>query len=320
MRSGPHGSEVPRHRAGDGGEARPRSAGVSTDGRSETLTARSFGPADVRLKLILAYDGTGFHGFAAQPGQRTVAGALAEAIEALVRRRVTIVCAGRTDAGVHAWGQVIHVDVPATIDPCSLLRSCNKMLSPEVVVRSAVVAPSGFDARGSAASRLYKYLISDDLVPSPFAARRAWHVGSPLDLRAMEQATYPLLGEHDFASFCRRPKRAGDAPEASLVRRVLGARWSRVSPGEGFSAGVGSSVVSPGALGEATMLCFEIEASSFCHQMVRSVVATLVEVGTHKRKAQAVVPVLAGRDRSLAASPAPPHGLYLWRVSYGPLD
>lgn len=268
--------------------------------------------------LIVAYDGTHFHGFAAQPGQRTVAGVLAGAIEVVAGSPVVMVCAGRTDAGVHAWGQVVHVDLPGQApDPSLLARACNRMLAPEVVVRSVAEVPRSFDARASASSRRYKYLLYDDNVASPFMARRAWHVRARLDLGAMEKATYPLLGEHDFTSFCRRPKRApgrgpvagagGGETRASLVRRVIEAHWSRSVP----------EVLCPtAALPEPGLLCFDIEASSFCHQMVRSVVSILVDVGVGRRKAQDVARVLEARDRSVAAPPAPPYGLYLWRVSY----
>ncbi len=291
---------------------------------------------DVRLMLTVAYDGTDFHGFAAQPGQRTVAGVLARAIEVVTGSRALIVCAGRTDAGVHAWGQVVHVDVPGRVsDPPLLANACNKMLAPEVVVRSAVEAPTGFHARRSASSRLYKYLLYQDAFPSPFMARRAWHVQSRLDLAAMEQATYSLLGEHDFTSFCRRPKpkralnRTGDRAEVSLaevslVRRVIEARWRRLIPAVPNPSEAPMASEAPtapeaflhGAFHDVSMLCFDIEASSFCHQMVRSVVSTLVEVGAGRKTAQDVVRFLEARDRSGTPPPAPPYGLYLWRVSY----
>ncbi|HEX6476045.1 MAG TPA: tRNA pseudouridine(38-40) synthase TruA [Acidimicrobiales bacterium] len=255
-------------------------------------------PAPVRVRLTVAYDGTGFHGFAAQPGQTTVGGALAEAIEKVVGHDVGLVCAGRTDAGVHAWGQVVHADLaPArgTLDLHALVRSCNAMLAPAIVVREARIASPGFDARHSAVSRRYRYSVLNVATPDPFLAAAAWHVEDPLDLRAMEQATDPLLGEHDFSTFCRRPPDGG-----SLVRRVHDARWIR----------------GDGGLGEGDLLRFEIAAAAFCHQMVRSVVGTLVEVGRGRRQAGDLAWILRSRDRALAASPAPPHGLCLWAVDY----
>jgi tRNA pseudouridine38-40 synthase len=252
----------------------------------------------VRIRLTVAYQGTGFHGFAAQPGQTTVGGTLSEAVEKVVGHEVSLTCAGRTDAGVHAWGQVAHADlapVRGRLDLDALLRSCNAMLAPAIVVREARIAPPGFDARHSALARRYRYSVLNVATPDPFLAATAWHVEDPLDLRAMEQATDPLLGEHDFSTFCRRPPDGG-----SLVRRVHDARWTR----------------GDGGLGEADLLRFEIEAGSFCHQMVRSVVGTLVEVGRGRRRAGDLAWVLRSCDRALAAPPAPPHGLCLWGVDY----
>ena len=267
-----------------------------------------FGPDDgaslpdeqtpVRVRLTVSYDGTSFHGFAAQPGQHTVGGALAEAIEKVVGHPVSLTCAGRTDTGVHAWGQVVHTDVSPIgrpLDLDALARSCNSLLAPAVVVRTAEKASDGFDARRSALSRSYRYSLLLAPAPDPFLAATAWHLAAPLDVRAMEQAADPLLGEHDFSAFCRRSPDGG-----SLVRRVLDARWTR----------------DRGGIGEGELLCFEIEANAFCHQMVRSVVGTLVEVGRGRRRAGDLAWILRARDRALAAPPAPPHGLCLWAVRY----
>jgi tRNA pseudouridine38-40 synthase len=252
----------------------------------------------VRVRLTVAYEGTGFHGFAAQPGQITVGGTLSEAIEKVIGHAVSLTCAGRTDAGVHAWGQVVHADlapVRGRLDLEALVRSCNAMLAPTIVVREAGIAPPGFDARHSAVARRYRYRVLNAPTPDPFVATTAWHVEDRLDLRAMEQATDPLLGEHDFSTFCRRP------PDGrSLVRRVHDARWTRGDRGPG----------------DGDLLRFEIEAGAFCHQMVRSVVGTLVEVGRDRRRAGDMAWILRSCDRALAASPAPPHGLCLWAVDY----
>jgi tRNA pseudouridine38-40 synthase len=250
------------------------------------------------VRLTVAYEGTGFHGFAAQPGQTTVGGTLSGAIEKVIGHQVSLTCAGRTDAGVHARGQVVHADlapVRGRLDLDALVRSCNAMLAPAIVVRDARVAPPGFDARHSAVSRHYRYSVLNGPTPDPFLAATAWHVEDPLDLRAMEQATDPLLGEHDFSTFCRRAPDGG-----SLVRRVHDARWTRGDSG----------------LGEGDLLRFEIEAGAFCHQMVRSVVGTLVEVGRGRKRAGDLAWILRSCDRALAASPAPPHGLCLWAVAY----
>ncbi|MGH9205143.1 MAG: tRNA pseudouridine(38-40) synthase TruA, partial [Acidimicrobiales bacterium] len=266
----------------------------------------------VRVRLTVAYDGANLSGFAAQPNRRTVAGALGQAIEKVVGHAVKLTCAGRTDAGVHAWGQVVHADLAPReptgeitapgapgcsarpgVDPDALALACNRMLAPAIVVREASVAPPGFDARRSALSRRYGYTVLDSTVPHPFLAPTTWQVPGPLDVRAMQAATDSIIGEHDFRAFCRRSP--GKAKGDPITRRVLDAGWQ----------GRGNGVLS-----------FEIEAASFCHQMVRSLVGTIVEVGRGRRRASEMVAVLRSGDRSLAASPAPPHGLCLLEVTY----
>lgn len=239
----------------------------------------------------MAYDGRAFHGFAAQPGVETVGGALTAALERYLRHTVDLTCAGRTDSGVHAWGQVVSFDARADAEPAALQRAVNRALRPAIVVREATVAEPRFDARRSAKGRRYRYTIRNHPVADPFSAGTAWHVPGPLDLAAMRLACDALHGEHDFSSFCRRPP----VPGASLVRLVRDARWLDLGDG---------------------MLRFDVEASSFCHQMVRSVVGTLVEVGTGKRRAGDMTSVIRARSRAAAGHPAPPHGLCLWEVLY----
>jgi tRNA pseudouridine38-40 synthase len=249
----------------------------------------------VRARLVVAYDGSAFHGFAPQPGVRTVAGTLAEALATVLRRPVELSCAGRTDAGVHAWGQVVSFDAPADrFDPVLLQRSLNRLCGPAIVVREAAVAPPGFDARHSATARTYRYTIVNRPIPDPFLAHITWHVDDPLDIDLLRLGCDPLIGEHDFSAFCRRPKRR-DAGEASLVRRVLSAGWTERGHG---------------------ILRFEITANAFCHQMVRSVVGTLVDVGLARLHAGEILTILAGGDRSGAGRLAPPRGLCLWKVHY----
>ena len=258
-------------------------------------------PGSQRLSLVVAYLGTSFRGFALQPGQLTVAGALSAALQRHLRHPVELTCAGRTDAGVHAWGQVVSFDARSDVDPQALQRSVNKALHPAVVVREAEVVDATFDARRSATGRRYYYRVLNTPVADPFQAATAWHVAIPLDLRAMRLACDPLYGEHDFSSFCRRPRArpapeaTGPAPEVPLVRRVRFADWASLDGG---------------------ILRFEIEASSFCHQMVRSVVGTMVQIGLGRRRAGDMSAIVAARDRATAAQPAPPHGLCLWEVSY----
>jgi len=251
----------------------------------------------MRVRFLVAYDGSGFRGLAPNAGVRTVVGELQRCLEPLVGSVPDVVMSGRTDAGVHAWGQVLSADLPDGADLARIQRSLNARLAPEIVVRELAPAPEGFSARHDATGRRYRYLILNRPVPDPFLARTSWWVPDPLDRAAMAAAAQPLVGEHDFSSFCRRPKMPVGEPEVSLVRRVTGVRWSELEPGD--------------------VLRFEIEGSAFCHQMVRSIVGFLVAVGRGKRRADETAAVLAAGDRSAAEQPAPPHGLTLWQVDYG---
>jgi tRNA pseudouridine38-40 synthase len=246
-----------------------------------------------RLKLTIAYDGTDFHGFASQREVRTVEGVLTGALEQVLGRtgaELALTCAGRTDKGVHAWGQVVSVDAPAGIDLDELHRAVNRMIGPEIVLRRAEVVADDFDARRSARWRRYRYTIMNGREPDPFLARYAWWVPDPLDLRMLRLAADPFVGEHDFAAFCRR------GPEGSTTRRrVLDTSWS---PADG------------------DVLHFEIRARAFCWQMVRSIVGTLVEAGTGKRRAGDLLAVLRAGDRAQAGQLAPAHGLCLQDVGY----
>lgn len=250
----------------------------------------------VRVRGEVAYDGTDFRGFALQPQVPTVAGALLDAIERVTGERPFLTCAGRTDAGVHARAQVVSFDLPSdALDLDGLRRRVNKLCGPAVVVRDLRVAPPGFDARHDATGRSYRYRVLNSEVPDPFRSRFVWQVPEPLDLRAMVAACDPLIGEHDFSSFCRAPKVPEGQPPASLRRRVRRATW----------VDAGDDVVE-----------LHIEASAFCHQMVRSIVGTLVEVGRGKRDVAGVKAVLEARDRSTAGQMAPAAGLCLWEVTY----
>lgn len=241
--------------------------------------------------MLLAYDGSGFHGFAEQDGPSTVAGTLREAIEKVVRHPVELTCAGRTDRGVHAWGQVVSLDLSGDVDLDALHRSLLKLCGPAIAVREVAVAAPDFNARFSATGRTYRYTVLNRTVPDPFLARTTWHVTTPLDVELLTLACDPFIGEHDFSAFCRRPK--GDP--VSLVRRVRRATWTDL--GEG-------------------LLRFEITASAFCHQMVRSIVGTVVAAGHGQVRAGDIRGILRSRDRANAAPIAPPEGLCLWHVDY----
>ena len=253
-----------------------------------TLFDASTGPAVCRL--VVAYDGTDFRGFAEQPDQRTVAGVIRRALAKVLRTEVDLACAGRTDAGVHAWGQVVSFEAPPGIDVDRLSASLNAMLGPEVVVRSLELLPPGFDARRTAQWRAYRYTIVHRAAPDPFLARYAWHVPARLDLRALRLAADPFVGEHDFASFCRK------GPEGSTtVRRVFESAWHDLGDG---------------------VLRYDIRATAFCWQMVRSIVGTIVDAGLGARRPGDMLTILRAGDRAAAGTVAPPHGLCLWDVGY----
>jgi tRNA pseudouridine38-40 synthase len=267
------------------------------------------GAATQRWRLLIAYDGAAFRGFAVQPEVPPVAGALRQALERTARlsQPPVLTCAGRTDAGVHARGQVVHVDLPnIPYDGTGLARALNRQLAPLVVVRRADEVGPGFDARRSATGRTYRYLVWNAPDPDPLLAPVAWHVSNPLDLGSMRTASDVLLGSHDFRSFCRRP--VGTDASEPIVRRVTTARW-RVDEGpEAVDALQGA--------GEGRLLRFEIAAGSFCHQMVRSLVASLVEVGRGRENAAGLMERLRATTRHRMADPAPAHGLCLVSVAY----
>jgi tRNA pseudouridine38-40 synthase len=256
-----------------------------------------------RFRVTVAYDGTDFHGFAESDNVETVMGHLRRTFETIVRHPVDLVGAGRTDTGVHGWGQVVSGDLPEHTDLAGLQRRVNRLLGPTVAVRDiSWTDDPAFSARYSATWRHYRYHIVNTPTPHPFEARTAWHVHQPLRLWAMQLACDPLIGEHDFSAFCRRPKLPDGARPFSMTRRVISADWSEVHGDV------------PG------LLRFDIRANAFCHQMVRSIVGTLVEVGLGKLHAGDIRSIMVGGTRQSAGQVAPPHGLVLWEVGYETRD
>jgi tRNA pseudouridine38-40 synthase len=242
------------------------------------------------VRLTLAYDGTGFRGWAKQHEQRTVEGVLKTALQRLLRDAPRLSVAGRTDAGVHARGQVVSFRAADVVDVGRLQSRLNALLAPEVVVTDARVVPEGFHARHSATAREYRYRIETGPYPDPFTARFVWHRPGDLSLRRIRAAAGELVGEHDFASFCRLPR--DGSPTVRNLQRLAISR--------------------SGGLTEVTA-----RANAFLHQMVRSLVGSLVAVGEGRIEPDRVPAILAARDRSAAAQMAPPHGLTLERVWYG---
>ena len=265
-----------------------------------------------RWRLDLAYDGSSFHGFAEQPGHETVVGALRAQLGRLLRMDPSpvVVGAGRTDAGVHALAQVVHCDLPNPLfnddrgdDADRLMRSVNKVLAGRVVVRSAAPVDSTFHARFSATWRRYRYLVVEDSSPLEMLARVAWGVEGPIDVAAMNEACSLILGEHDFGSFCKRP---AAAPAGVALRRVVTeARWSEI--GDPWSL----TIAGP------RIWRLDIQAGSFCHQMVRSLVGAMVAIGTGKLEIDVFAERLDNPGRQSLPSPAPPSGLALVGVGYG---
>lgn len=269
--------------------------GVDDAVPAEEVVVRPPAAGTERLRLTVAYDGSGFHGFWPNEGVATVGATLQAAIEQVLDGPIQMVCAGRTDAGVHAWGQVVSFDAPTGVDLAGFRDSLNRLCRPTIVVREAAVAPDDFDARNSAMSRAYRYTVLNRPVPDPFLAATTWHVHRPLDLSVLRLGCDPLIGHHDFTSFCRKPPPLPTGEPRSLMRRVTDARW--VDLGDG-------------------VLRFDISASSFCHTMVRSIVGALVAMGDGRLRPGDMRGLMAARDRHGLPAVAPPHGLCLWAVTY----
>ncbi|MGJ9413121.1 tRNA pseudouridine(38-40) synthase TruA [Aeromicrobium sp. CF4.19] len=244
----------------------------------------------MRLRIDLSYDGAGFHGWATQPGLRTVQGEVEGAIATVLRldERVALTCAGRTDTGVHARGQVVHVDLPDDVDPAALHRRLRRILPDDVVARDCVVAPEGFDARFAALERRYVYRIDDTGTPDPLPRGHVVAWRKPLDVAAMHEAGSLLLGEHDFAAFCRR--REG----ATTVRTLLELSTRREGP----------------------LLLTTVRADAFCHSMVRALMGALVAVGEERHPPSWAGQVLAAGVRDSRVRVMPAHGLTLEQVTY----
>jgi tRNA pseudouridine38-40 synthase len=271
--------------------------------------------ATSRWRLDLAYDGASFHGFAEQPNQITVVGELQRVLALTLRLNAppAIVGSGRTDAGVHAFAQVIHVDLPHrlfvdTKGPESerLIRSINKQLAGRVVVTSARIISDSFHARFSATWRAYRYLvIESDRPPLDLTSRLAWTVSGPLDLNAMNEAARDTLGTHDFRSFCRRP--AGRSADEPLLREVSAAHWVRLADPWSLT------------LRGEPVYRFDIRANAFCHQMVRSLTACLVGIGAGTYPVSLVATRLLAPHRDHLPAPAPAAGLSLVGVGFSEL-
>jgi tRNA pseudouridine38-40 synthase len=247
------------------------------------------------IRLTIAYDGTPFAGWAAQPGLRTVEGEIESVLETLFQQPVPLTVAGRTDAGVHAWGQVVSFNPPAD-PPEGFVRRVNAMLPPEIAVLRAEPAPDGFDARRDARSRTYCYWVIAGPVRNPLDVGRALWWPYPVDTEALDRCAALLPGTHDFTAFTPT-----QTEHVRFDRDVMRAEWRAHPLGEPF----------PGRLLE-----FWIEADAFMRHMVRVLVGTMLEVAAGRRPLEDFERVLAGAPRDRAGETAPAHGLYLASVRY----
>jgi len=245
------------------------------------------------FKLTLAYDGTDFSGWQAQPGQRTVQGELETAWREITGETVRVIAASRTDAGVHALGQVVGVQTGSRLTAAELFGGINAKLPLDVVLMSIEPAPPEFHATHDARRKRYRYQIHNDRRRPLFDRGRVWHVPQPLEVEAMRRAGQALVGEHDFASF-----QSTGSERESTVRTLFTVEVAR------------------GGGEQAAQVRIEVEGDGFLYNMVRIIAGTLVEVGLGQRDEQSLGAVLAACDRRAAGKTAPPQGLVLLRVEY----
>lgn len=245
------------------------------------------------IRLTLAYDGTDFHGWQRQPGLSTIQETVEEAIGRVIGEPAGVCGAGRTDAGVHALGQVAHFRTSCPIPCANLVKALNDTLPPAVRVCAAGDALPGFHARYDARSKVYRYSILQAEIAMPFLSRYAYHYPHRLDAGQMDRGAALFKGEHDFTSFAA----AGEEGAGSKVRTILSSRWRRRS--------------------SDSMLIYEVCGTGFLHHMVRNIVGTLIEVGSGRLSPAQVAQILEARDRTLAGPTAPPQGLCLVKVEYG---
>lgn len=249
-------------------------------------------------KLVLAYDGTDFHGWQVQPGLRTIQGELAAAIQHVTGEQTLPQGSGRTDAGVHALAQVASVALQSPIPPPNLLRALNRALPSSIRVLEAMHAPAGFHARHSAIEKQYEYRIYRGEICPPQLARYVYGLSWPLDIGAMQQAAPLVLGTHDFSSFAAvdpdRTARMALDPDIDNVRTVTRSAWHEAGD----------------------LLIYTVRGAGFLHHMVRNLVGTFLEIGRGQRSGGGLAALIAARNRMAAGATAPARGLFLHSVSY----
>ncbi|MBW1775994.1 MAG: tRNA pseudouridine(38-40) synthase TruA [Deltaproteobacteria bacterium] len=242
------------------------------------------------FKLLIEYDGTAYHGWQRQKHHPTVQGEIEAVLETMTGQKATVIGSGRTDAGVHALGQVAHFHSKTRLSPKTLLSGLNSLLPEDIVIHRVVKVKKDFHARYHARAKTYQYRILNRPIRGAIGRNYAWHVRKPLDVAAMRSAAACLLGTHDFKSF------EGAGSPRSHTRRTLTKATISKAPG-GF-------------------IVFEFRADGFLKAMVRNMVGTLVSVGLKKRRPEEVNQILLSKDRRLAGSTAPSRGLILKRVTY----
>ncbi len=242
------------------------------------------------FKLVLEYDGSGYHGWQRQKGVLTVQEVLESRLAIMLGRPVSVRASGRTDAGVHALGQVVNFYARTRLEPQDFLRGLNSLLPPDIVVLQAEEVSDSFHASYSAVSKIYEYRILNRSIPSALERNYSWHIPNPLDLDAIRVCLPVLLGEHDFKAFM-----ASRSSVKSTVRTLLDAKVWKPDPDH---------------------LYFRFQATGFLRHMVRNLVGTLVDAGKGKLSPRQLQEILEGKDRSKAGMTAPAHGLYLVRVYY----
>lgn len=241
------------------------------------------------LKLTIEYDGRNYSGWQLQPRHDSIQGRIEAALERIFAAPVRVFGSGRTDAGVHARGQVASISIPRPFDATELQRALNSILPADIVVLDIAVAPDDFDPRRAARSRVYEYRVLNRQVASAFDYRYSWLVRDRLDLAAMNRAAQIFVGDHDFAAF-----RSLGTEVRTTIRRVISSEWTRAGD----------------------VLVYRVEANSFLRHMVRAMVAAMIDVGRGKLTRDQIATILAGCDRGAAPANAPPGGLYLVEVRY----
>ncbi len=243
----------------------------------------------MNVKLTVEYDGTDYHGWQVQPNGKTIQEVLEHALSEILREKVRVIGSGRTDAGVHALGQVANFVCTRDVDLWKLQRGLNGLTSADIVVKKVESVSDSFDARRDAQKRVYEYRIWNHHLPSVFDRRFAYHVHYPLKLSAMEESIRVLEGEHDFSCF-----QASGCDAAHPTRRVHC-----------------NSIEARGNL-----LVYRIEANAYLRHMVRNIVGTLIEVGRGERRPTGIAELLRAKNRTQAGPTAPPQGLFLVEVEY----